>query len=175
MKILLFLVILSNAVAVKTQVPSFPSDWLGNWKGTLLIYSQSSDVLMVDMSLTIKEKGDHRYTWQLHYGALDDTAGIRHYSLQLDTSANQWQIDEHNGIILSGYCFEDTFISAYTVAENHITVRYRLNENQIEFTLTSTSLHDGILTGDKVQNQDTIPSVVAYSIPVMQRAILYRQ
>lgn len=173
MKGLLLTIILSCCLSAYSQQGLFPSDWVGNWSGTLQWYSGTNEqAKTVRMQLQIQPVPDSPlvYTWKLFYG--EDAKDQRPYLLRaVDTAKRHWLIDERNSILLDQFIIGDRLIGSFSLNNTLITNSYWIEngEMQIEFT----SLRKSSLRSSGMGTED-IPRVEAYQVVSFQRARLKR-
>jgi hypothetical protein len=147
----LFLSMLSCASLKKQSTPTqitnvisiekFPEDWLGKYEGKLEIYRPGStkNSFPADVTLTIATTPDStRWEWTTIYTS-EGRAPIekKYFLIQPDTlPADQFLLDEDNGIFINEYLFGNTFSSAYTVNDQFFTVTINKKSDNIVQELT---------------------------------------
>lgn len=156
-------------------MPVFPDDWLGEWQGTLEIYSSSGKTMEVPMQCIHSLRGDGSYNWIIIYGSGAD-ADHRNYILRkVNSNAGHYQIDELNGILLDGFVLKDRFISTFEVMDNILQTQYIRHPNGMDFQIVvhgKKPLHE---TGDTITGVDTIPTINTYRNAVYQIARMKRK
>lgn len=154
---------------------AFPQAWEGIWKGDLEIHTAKGLAQTVPMELHIlPTDSTHRFTWSIIYGE-DKVAGKRPYELVvLDADKGIYAIDEKNSIQLEAYFIKDKFFSRFEVMGNLLMTSEQLIGDELIFEIIAGKMEPVSVTGNEVINGDTIPSVKAFPINVMQRAILRR-
>ena len=174
--ILVFVSFLVGGTLKAQDTTAFPESWEGIWAGELEIYTAKGLAQSVPMELHIlPTDSTHRYTWAIIYGA-DKVAGKRAYELVvLDATKGLYAIDEKNSIQLEGYFIKDKFFSRFEVMGNLLLTTEQLIGEELIFEIISGKLDPISVTGDTVFEGDTIPSVKAFPIKVMQRATLSRK
>lgn len=168
---LFLLVAATPATADPDSARMFPHAWEGYWSGNLHIYMPGQPVRVVPMALEIEVLGDERWTWTLIYqpGEAEDR---RDYTLQVvDPGLGLWEVDEHNGIILSARYLGGVFLSRFSVGEQLLLARYQLEGDQLLFE---------IVAGPEIKQpantpetgSDAIPAVYNLPVQVFQQARL---
>lgn len=180
---LLFVLISPIFFACKTQKKAidqdekesylFPLDWIGHYKGELLIFSSSPDTNKTIMQLTIgNPNAEGFYPWTIQYGEDD----IRYYGLEAkNAETGHYVVDEYNSIRLDGYLRDDHFITRFEVMGSDLLVDYERVTEGILVNLYVTSKKEINTTGGQIFSKDTVPDVRSFAIPVFQRALLQKQ
>lgn len=172
MKLFFSVVLCFCTSSLLAQGSSFPQDFLGHWKGTLLWYSGATkEPQTVMMQLIIKPTDSaNTYTWQLIYG--DKEQDNRPYILKpVDTAKGHWQVDERNGIVLDQYFVGGRFTSAFTVQSTTIVDSYWREGEKLVVEFHSLSAKPVATTGN---GTDDSPKVDSYAMKGFQRAVLKR-
>jgi len=80
---------------------SFPQNWLGSYKGDLLIYAADSIKMKLEMELNISGTNkDSLFDWTITYDFKGDK-DIRAYKLLVvDRTKGHYKIDERNSIVI---------------------------------------------------------------------------
>jgi hypothetical protein len=163
--ILLFLLPLVNYAQISEK-------WEGHYGGDLVIKSKGK-TSQYHMEIIFRQLNDSTYNWTIVYGQ-DSLRQERKYLLR-KTDANQYVVDEQNGIVLSMNLIDKSFISAFEVQGNLIHARYTFKKNKIYFELTSSSSRSE--TGNinpPLDNEENIPLVYTYETVAYQSATLKR-
>ncbi len=130
----------NNSVLESTY--NFPEDWLGSYTGTLEAYRAGSDqnLYPADVELTIAETPDsNRWQWSsvYHIEGQEDPVEKKYYIIQPDTlAANQFIMDEDNGIFINQHRYGNTITGAYTVNKQFFTFSYTKVGNELLYELT---------------------------------------
>ncbi len=161
----------SNNLTNKGIEPPFPSDWVGQWKGTCNAITNNGVKNSFPMQLHIEPLEDkNRYTWKIIYGE-GKTQQIRLYELVVvDAEKGHYRIDEKNSIVIDSYLFGDSLCSQFDVSGAMLTVRYTLHRGNLIFDLVSTRSDQPIETG----GEGAIPKVRSYPVNATQLAVLKR-
>jgi hypothetical protein len=152
---------------------SFPKDFVGSWKGTLLWYQGNKKLPQRrEMQLIIRPADTAgQYTFQLVYGTKEQDN--RPYLLKpLDTAAGHWVIDERNGIVLDQYWVGNRLTGAFTVESTTIVNSYRREGKTLVVEFHSITAAAVSKTGG---GSPDIPPVQSYGIRGYQKAVLRRQ
>jgi hypothetical protein len=169
--LLIFLSILLQNGYTQSATEKFPSDFVGNWKGTLEWAPITRPVQTVNMELRIQPVRDsvNQFTWNLIYGS--PSADNRPYILlPVDTARGHWVIDEKNGIVLDQYYVKGRLVGAFTVQQSTIVSTYTLidgNTMTVEFVTYSSKPITTTGKGDA-----SSPSVDSYEVKSIQKAVL---
>jgi hypothetical protein len=172
MKKVLLLIFLPVVVfAQQKKDSSFPSAWLGKWKGTLQWYQGTAKRQSVDMELHILPTDSaNQYSWRMIYG--QQQKDNRPYILKpYDAAKGHWLIDELNSIVLDQFIIGDKFCGSFTVDGNTITNTYALAGDSLLVEFYNAQEKAIAITGGR---DTTIPKVKSYGMRSYQRAVLKR-
>lgn len=166
--VLLILALLCQTELYSQQV-RFPDDYLGLWKGTLLIQPSGSTV---NMSLQIGPaiSGDSVYAYTLTYhGSKGDD--VRAYEIRvLDQQRGLYEVDEKNSIRLPETLLGNKLISLFSVDGSSLLISLELHADEIIFEVYAWPEKASQTGGG---NDDT-PEVKTYMANGYQRAVLKR-
>ena len=157
---------------VNNLLAQHPRNFSGKWSGQLTIYGAMDKSTTVPMQLNVSSKDSAGvYSWQLIYG--DSGKDIRAYELvPVDTLVGKWNVDEKNGIVISGIFRGNNFITSFEVQGTRITMIYSLQgDTMVVEVIAGTDT--GILTSGK--GTEDVPTVTSYGVNSYQRAELKRQ
>ena len=176
LSILLLACTVKKPLAVSTQKEgTFPASWVGNWKGTLNIYSVKglSQSIPMEVEIAKIDTSENRYTWALIYGE-DKVKGRRAYELVVkDPAKGLYVNDEKNTIAMESYLIAGKLYCYFSVEGNFLTsTMEKQNGNTMLFEITSGSDKPVSSTGNQIFQGDTIPVVKTFPIRVVQKAIL---
>lgn len=167
----------------KSEKPSFPIDWVGEWQGTLSVERGMTEVMSTPFHLSIQPLEKGCYTWGIAYG--EGRSDNRPYTMcPKDTAtATHWIIDEHNGIVLDGYVHGNVYFCRFEVMGNLLFTRDELIRDTLYHEIVTGPLSGASLTGDTVHRvetpegirNDSIPVVASYKLPTRQWAKLVRE
>ncbi len=172
MKIFILLLFGGFSLLANSQTNSFPTQWIGNWKGELEWFKAGNDIPQkVSMELRIQPTDSgHNYTWQIMYGSA--TEDNRPYTLiAKDTARGHWVIDENNGIVLDQFWVANKFCGAFTVMGNTIVNNYWLENDKLMIEFYSIAAKPIATTGKGTEDS---PAVDSYRIGSYQKAVLQR-
>lgn len=163
-------------IGIAVEEYSFPDDWLGYWQGELDIMNGGVVTQTIPMALDYrKEVGSDRYHWAIIYGS-DTITGRRDYYLQaIPNDPGHYQVDEQNSIVLDGYHFGDSFVSAFMVQGNYLTSVSRRDGSDMVFEIYMMKDEQGTETGGGVVDSVPMPMVYSYPVTVRQVARLSRR
>jgi hypothetical protein len=157
-----------------TTPPRFPDDWVGSWRGSLVVPSASGAPQDVVMELVIARTDDPaRHAWTIVY---DGPAGrqVRAYELVTrDAAAGRYAIDEKNGIVLESSHIDGALYSWFSIAGSNVLVR----EELVRDAFADDAISVEFVTALDRDTKTTGPAGEARSlVPVsVQRAMLRRQ
>jgi len=156
---------------VMFSVSDFPKEIQGLWKGDLKIFGRDGKDMIIPMQLSVqKTDSDSILTWKMTY----DKQPPRNYQLHIkDRAKGLYHVDEQNGIIISARLAGNELVSNYEVMGNHMTVIYDLrNRDYLLFKVNMWKKNSGIISGDTINNGDTIPKVTSFLPLTYQIGIL---
>lgn len=158
------MLILASLVALSTLTPpSFPQDFVGNWKGEMewiQVGGKGPQKVPMELKIQPKEEADV-YSWTIIYG--DPKTGTRDYLLRaVDKAKGIWTVDEGGGVRLDQYWIGGELRSSFTVGENTIVGRVARVGETLLWELTTF----GPTKGDAVK---------VAPLQSLQRAILKRK
>ena len=153
----------------------FPIDWLGIWKGNLEIYNTGGKLQTVPMSLEIKTTRDTlQYDWLIQY-SIGPNGDHRKYTLTVvNPEKGQYQIDEHNGILLDASLINNELVSIFKVLNNQLISTYKLEGNNLIFEIIIHEADPSKSTSDTLVNGEKVPLVQSYQPTLTQKAVLTR-
>ena len=156
----------------------FPDDWVGTWRGALLVPAGGSAGAgapeEVTMELVIARTDDPmRFAWTIVY---DGAAGrqVRAYELLTrDAASGRYATDERNGIVLEARYLEGALYSWFSIQGSNILVR----ESLVREPFATDAISVEFVTALDRDTQTTGPAGEVRSlVPVsVQRATLRRQ
>ncbi|MGG8497716.1 hypothetical protein ACQY1Q_15000 [Tenacibaculum sp. TC6] len=146
----------------------FPQDFLGVYKGTLVINSaKGTQTIPMEFHLTPTDSSTTVFTYQLVYNGQP-----RNYTLiEKDKTKGLYEIDENNGIVLPANYVANTLYSFFEVQGNLLTTRLSFTNNSLDFEILFTAVKNKTTTGKGTKE---IPFVYGYPISVVQRAVLVK-
>ncbi|MEM1216809.1 MAG: hypothetical protein AAGJ82_14030 [Bacteroidota bacterium] len=157
----------------QTDTVNFPTDWLGEWTGDLVISTTQGQQMNVPMILRITPVAD-RYTYTIVYGE-DTPENTRGYFLQaVPDEPGHFQVDEDNGIILDDYFIGNKLYSRFEVMGSLLLSTLEARGDQLIYEIISGAMEPVVVTGDTIIAGDTIPPVNSFGVRVQQRAVLTR-
>lgn len=168
---------LKNKTLPKTPPPpditplyDFPFDWIGEYRGELIILTSPQDSTVVDMGLKIGQPdATGLYPWIITYGETDK----RFYGLEaIDVEKGHYRIDELNSIKLDGYLRGNHFITRFEVMGSDLLVDYEKRPKGINIQFYLSGAAPINESGGEIFGQDTVPSVRSYPMLVVQEANL---
>ena len=171
--LILFLVPSLHLAAQKkaTGAGSFPSSWVGKWRGNMTWYQGIQQRQGVQMELHIlPADSTDQYTWRIIYG----TGGQdnRPYILKpFNKERGHWLIDERNSIVLDQFLIGSRFCGTFTVEGNTIMNCYELQGDSLLVEFYNFQEKPIVITGG---GDSTVPKVKTYGMRSHQRAILKR-
>jgi hypothetical protein len=151
----------------------FPDHWLGHWEGLLTIRNRDGSETYIPMKMINEETSfKNTWRWELVYNN-NGKEDKRAYLLKaIDAKSGVYAIDELNSIVLQGTHIDNKFISTFEVQNNLLTTNYELDNDKLIFEVFIYNLKDKKSTGNSINQNDTIPSVLSYPLGGSQKAIL---
>lgn len=146
---------------------SFPSGWIGAWRGPLQIELAGKPPQTIAMELHIAPlETPGRWTFRIVYNGEP-----RNYVLiAVDAAKGLYQVDEQNSIVVDASLAGDTLLSQFSVQDNFVQARYRRVGAALEFEILMVSSKAPNKTG----GANGVPEVHSFPIRVVQRATLMR-
>lgn len=164
-KILLSLLLLGGCLGGTYAQALFPDRCLGQWEGTMYIWSQGQlkDSVPVRMTVAV-EKEKEVWTWRTEY--LSPTRPMtKDYKLKLNDAAKRSYItDEGDGILLNDYEFGNKMYSAFEVQGTYLTANYEIVGDQLIFEVNSGRKIEAVTNG-----------VTSYTVSSLQRVVYRRK
>lgn len=143
------------------------SAWEGHWRGTLAIYNEKGLVQETTMGLNILKDGKE-WKWQIIYGE-GDSQDFRDYSLRPTSNPSQFELDEHNGIVLRLSYLHHSFHSIFEMNNTTLVVSYSLENDEMVFRTQFSPAEEVITSGG---NNENTPIVKARKTTTFQIAHL---
>jgi hypothetical protein len=169
---LIALIAVQFSMNLSAQSDSFPTNWEGDWIGTLEIYAQNKKRQEVPMQISIQAIDSNRWQYLTLYSPSKNPLE-KAYELQaVAPDLGQYVIDEKNGIIIDAQYQGDCLYSAFEVMGNYLQSRMCYLGHELHYEITSGPASPKKTTGDTIIGSDTIPPVQVFSRPSVQRAIL---
>jgi hypothetical protein len=163
-----------TTAAAQTDTPAFPADWVGNWSGTLDIYTPAGKVQSLPMQLRIQPLDSGRYTYHILYGE-DEATGLRPYVLEpVDPDRGAWRIDERNSIAMEAYVRGTALYSRFEVSGTMLISIVAHEGATLRYEIVAGPLQPASVTGNETVDGEEIPAVKTYPIPTVQIAHLRR-
>ncbi len=130
---IVFLMVLISGNAFSQQ--NFGLHCVGNWKGTMHIYSEGALTDSVPVILEVRQQDDSVFRWKMQYLSTKNPI-VKDYHL-VYKGGNYYQIDEGYGIKLDSYLFGKRLVSVFEVEGILLTSVYEWTENELYFEVTS--------------------------------------
>ncbi|WP_372366207.1 hypothetical protein [Candidatus Uabimicrobium sp. HlEnr_7] len=147
---------------------SFPEDWAGVYKGTLVRHTANGVIGNIQMELRIEKTNDpNRWGWKIIYDSQ-----VRNYELVIiDRRRGLYTIDEKNSIMLSSFLVNDTLHTHFGAQFGYLLTTYKLQGNQLLFDTTISNASPYQNSG----GQGQIPIVSSYEVREKQSAVLSKK
>jgi hypothetical protein len=163
MKKIAFLILcLLFAISASYGQHTFVKACLGNWKGTMYIYSRGvlKDSVLVKFTVAKTEKPD-AWIWKTEYLSPKQPM-VKDYVLRTrDAAKGHYLTDEGGGIELLDYLFDNKLYCVFETSNIVLTSTYELrSSNELIFEVTS---------GKKVSEGNA--PVINYSVDNLQRVV----
>ncbi len=167
MKRLIVIFVLITSISFAQNKNTFnEKDWLGNWKGTLLIIvaGKSSEVKMY---LTIaKTDTPQKYSWKTTYGEGAKMIEKNYYMIAKDLERGEWLLDEENTILIDFFFGDNQFHSFFEIQDILLSTRYVSANDKIFVEVLSSQKAKSNKSGTGKEE------VISYPIYVIQKAEL---
>jgi hypothetical protein len=162
-----------NQAVTFTKPGKFPVNWLGIWKGELIIHKATEPDKKINMELHIlpTDSAKNLWKWNIIYKG-DKKDDIRNYFLMaIDTAKGIFVLDEKNSILLDFRYHENSFYSVFAVENSLLFSSYELKGSNLFFNITVCNRKNVRKSGKK----EGITEVESYPVTVIQQAILNKQ
>jgi hypothetical protein len=154
----------------------FPKTWVGNWGGTLDIFSVKGKSQSVPMEVEIKkiDTSSTRYIFALIYGE-DKVKGRRAYETIIkDPSKGLFVNDEKNTIQMEEYFINNRLHCWFEVEGTLLLSIFEKRGEELIFDIISGSATPVSVTGNQKFEGEDIPAVKTFPVKGVQHAILKR-
>lgn len=160
-----------NAFAQEEEL-IFPEDYLGVYKGKLVIASIKGGQ-EIDMEFhLLKSDEDKKYQYILVY-IFDGKRQERKYTLiEKDKEKGKYVVDENNGIVLDAQAFGSSLYFMFEVNGTLLTTTERFYENAMDFEITATNKSKAVKT---IAEGEEATEVISYPISTLQKAHLLKE
>ncbi len=165
---ILFSMITIQSAASSTS--TFPENWRGTWRGTMLDRSVNGRYQKVPMTLRIQPISNNpmRYTWQTTYG-VGDKKLVRDYELVVKDQQNgHFIIDEKDGTLIDAWWLGDKLYSQFRVNNLLLSTQCQRQGNRLHYELV---LYQPQSTPPTESSQEKVP-FESYQLQVVQSAEL---
>ena len=172
MKIKLFfgcLFLLISTAISQNSTSNFPTDFLGTYKGTLVI-NNSKGSRNIDMEFHLKKTDiENKFDYIIVYNKQP-----RNYTLVVTAKEKgTYNIDENNGIILPAKLHNNVLYSFFEVQGNFLSSRLAFKKDSLNFEILFSATKNKITTGGDATKK--IPEVLGFPISTVQNAVLIKQ
>jgi hypothetical protein len=157
------------------RAEKFPANWLGIWKGELIIHKASEPDKKINMELHIlpTDSAKNLWKWKIIYKG-DKRDDIRNYYLMaIDTAKGIFVLDEKNTILIDFRYHENSFYSVFAVENSILFSSYELKGSYLLFNITVCNKKNVRKSGQG--QKEGITEVESYPVTVIQQAILNKQ
>ncbi|WP_298900715.1 hypothetical protein [uncultured Psychroserpens sp.] len=157
--------------SLNAQDKVFPDDYLGVYKGDLVITSsKGKQSLPMEFHLKATDSTD-LYSYKFIV-LVNNKPSEKNYTLKVkDKSKGEFLIDENNGIVLNANYIDNTLYSVFDVESSLITTTETFYENKMEFKIVYSDMTDKTSS----DNGGDAVNVTNYPVTVIQKAILTKQ
>lgn len=167
--LILFLLLFASTSFSQSKNSFNESDWLGNWKGKLLVITggKSSEV---NMYLSIsKTDTPNKYSWKTTYGEGSSKMEKNYFMICKDVDKGNWVLDEDNTILIDFFFGDNQFNSFFETKNILLSSRYELKSGKINTEVTSAQISKANTTGSG-ENE-----VISFPVYVIQKAELTKE
>lgn len=158
------------------QAPRFPTDWLGEWSGSLTTVSAPDSVRnRIPITLRIaREDTGSALTWRTVFNA-DTARGLRDYRLVVRDSARGWYAtDERNGLLLDETLIAGSLVSVFQVGPRVLESRYTLRGDTLTHDITWWSATPTAVQRGSGANAEQSAEVRTFRVDGRQQAVMTR-
>jgi hypothetical protein len=164
MKLILCSLFAFTVLFVNTSSAQLPRKWIGNWSGTMHLFSHGELVDSVAVSFVVRPLSQNSsYTWKMEFN-FATMRTVQDYTLHVrDAAKGLFVIDEGSGIELACSLVGDKMYSLFEVQNTMFSVCYELKGDELIFEVTSGN-----------QDPPTGGGVTTYSAKNLQRVVFRR-
>lgn len=152
-------------------------EWEGKWSGTVKTYRYNNQLDSFAMSIEITPR-DTIWDYVIFYDKIkpDGNPDIRNYQLVIkDESKYHLAVDEKNSIVLDSYINDNCFYSKFWVMGSDLQMRMCVNQDKMDYEITSYPSEPLRVSGNEVVQGDTIPEVRSYDLRFLMKAELMKE
>ncbi len=155
---------------VPAEKPTFPTSWVGHWKGAARAALRGRPDREFTMELVIAPiPGRDAFTWTIVYAEGERRQERAYEIVPVDAAAGHFRIDEKNSILIDAYFLENAVHSRFEVQNSSIDVRYAMRNGGIDVSLTTYAKAPPVTTSG---GKDRVPEVLSYGLSAVQTARL---
>ena len=114
---------------------NFGLQCVGNWKGTMHIYSEGILTDSVPVILEVRQQDDSVFRWKMEYLSKKNPMAKDYHLVY--KGGNYYQIDEGYGIKLDSYLFGNRLVSVFETEGILLTSHYEWKKDELYFEVTS--------------------------------------
>lgn len=129
---IIFLIVLTSTTVFSQN---FGSRCIGNWKGTMHIYSEGILTDSVPVILEVRQQDDSVFRWKMEYLSKKNPMAKDYHLVY--KGGNYYQIDEGYGIKLDSYLFGNRLVSVFEAEGILLTSHYEWKKDELYFEVTS--------------------------------------
>lgn len=172
-KLLLILILFIGSLPMAFGQVNFPEDYIGQWEGSLEIYSGNKMIMEVKMSLLIDETTQKdTFLYNLVYQGAGQEPDIRNYLLIVeDRELGKYKIDEQNTVVLPMQMFGKKLVSSFVVEGSIVHFIYNLQKDAILVEVLSGPYDQATFTGEELG----VPQVGILNNQIFQTGLLKRK
>jgi len=161
----------SLGVAQNLETKKFPKDFIGTYKGDLIINNDNgSNTIPMEFHLK-PTNSPNEYDYIIVY-VVNDTPSPRNYKLIVeDQKKGLFKIDEKNGIILNAKFNNNTLTSIFEVEGSLLVTTERFTKDAMFFDILFSKKKNQVITTTTEGNT----SVISFPITTTQSAKLLKQ
>jgi len=163
-----YFLFLITTIVSQDKPLNFPNDFLGSYKGTIVI-NNSKGRQEIAMEFHLKKTTlANKYDYVIVYNKQP-----RNYTLIVtDKEKGIYNIDENNGIILPAKLHNNILYSLFEVQGNFLSSRLAFHQNYLNFEILFSATKNKIVTGGDTSKKT--PKVLGYPITTVQNATLLK-
>ncbi|SDR83291.1 hypothetical protein SAMN04515667_0787 [Formosa sp. Hel1_31_208] len=171
MRVLTTVLVLLICFSVQGQDKVFPDDYVGVYKGDLVIINENGQQ-NVGMEFHLQATDSiHTFDYKLVYASGSKPMEKVYKLIIKDRSKGEFMVDENNGILLNANYFNNTLYSVFQVRNSLITTTETFYEDRMEFKIVFSNMSDNVI----VDGEENTVQVTNYPVSVIQKAVLIKQ
>jgi hypothetical protein len=166
-----FILPLFCLISLSSLAQDFPQDWLGSYKGDMLIANMGrpTDTIPVEFDMQILEE-DSIWTYTMTFYSEKYGTIVKDYKIVAKSKANKQEyfLDENNGIVMEMTLMDGTFYGMYEVMDMLYISTIRSTEGSIYYDLFAAPMSSPTITA--TEGEESIEAT-SYGTTLHQTAL----